>query len=371
MLAVFADGSVRVLYGFDRKTGRYANDDLAATIPAQLRGKVPLRAVAGDFDGDSRTDVVLVADDGRVLLLRNDRGASGSPRFVCVDTDALLPPGVAQASARAVSVEGPTDELVWLDHKGLIVRAGWDLNAGQKARLVRKVEVLKTDPTARLVAGRFRGQKTCDLLVGQLLLPGGDPTGAVTLSVLPALGAAQGDRHWIVADVDGNGLDDLIRQLDWGEPFPGWYAPPTYRWLYEGPRNFQRFVGHDTLIHFSHREADSHRGFISTAGDGLLDDWKTGRVKPGGLDLKAMGCRVGRKDLIVEIERLSTVNLRVLSAEVEITVRAFAAMSVANPDGSHGIALHAIYRDPTPRGAVGPGDRRTSTIATRRGTIAV
>ena len=43
LLAVFADGSVRVLYGFDRKTGRYANDDLAATIPAQLRGKVPLR----------------------------------------------------------------------------------------------------------------------------------------------------------------------------------------------------------------------------------------------------------------------------------------------------------------------------------------
>ena len=42
LLAVFADGSVRVLYGFDRKTGRYANDDLAATIPTQLRGKVPL-----------------------------------------------------------------------------------------------------------------------------------------------------------------------------------------------------------------------------------------------------------------------------------------------------------------------------------------
>ncbi len=96
LLAVFADGSVRVLYGFDRKTGRYANDDLAATIPTQLRGKVPLRAVAGDFDGDSLTDVALVADDGRVLLLRNDRGSNGSPRFVCVDTDALLPPALAQ-----------------------------------------------------------------------------------------------------------------------------------------------------------------------------------------------------------------------------------------------------------------------------------
>ncbi len=351
LLAVFADGSVRVLSGFDRKNGRYAHDDLAATIPPQLRGKVPLRAVALDFDGDGRPDVGLVADDGRVLLLRNDRGSSRAPRFVCVDTDtdALLPAALAHVCAGRFG-QGPGDDLVWHDQKGLIVRAGWDLNGGQKARLVRKVEVLKTDPTARLVAGHFRGQKTCDLLVGQLLLPGGDPTGAVTFSVLPAPGEDHGDRHWIAADVDGNGSDDLIRQLDSHEPFPGWYAPPTYRWLYEGPRNFRRFVGHDTLIHFSHREGDSQRGFISTAGDGLLDDWKTGRVKPGGLDLKAMGCRVGRKDLIVEIERLSTVNLRVLSAEVEVTVRAFAAMPVANPDGSHGIALHALYRDPTPRG---------------------
>ncbi len=166
--------------------------------------------------------------------------------------------------------------------------------------------------------------------------------------MLPAPGAAHGDRHWIVADVDGNGSDDLIRQLDSGEPFPGWYAPPTYRWLYEGPRNFRRFVGHDTLIHFSHREGDSQRGFISTAGDGLLDDWKTGRVKPGGLDLKALGCRVGRKDLIVEVERWTNVDPRLLAAEVEISVRSFAAMPVANPDGSHGITLHPVYRQPIP-----------------------
>ncbi len=228
------------------------------------------------------------------------------------------------------------------------MRAGWDLNAGQKARLVRKVEVLKTDPTARLVAGHFRGQKTCDLLVGQLLLPGGDPTGAVTFSVLPAPGEDHGDRHWIVADVDGNGLDDLIRQRDSGEPFPGWSAPLTYRWLYEGPSNFRRFLGHNTLIHFSHREGDSRRGFISTAGDGLLDDWKTGRVKPGGLDLKALGCRVGRKDLIVEFERWTNVNPRLVAAEVELAVRCFAAMPIANPDGSHGITLHPIYPRPIP-----------------------
>jgi hypothetical protein len=347
LLAVFADGSVRVLYGFDRKTGRYAHDDLAATIPAQLRGKVPLRAIAGDFDGDSLTDVGLVADDGRVLLLRNDRGSNASPRFVCVDTDTLLPPALARVCAGRFG-EGPVDDVVWLDQKGLIVRAGWDLNPSQKARLVRKVELLRTEPMARLVCGRFRGQKTCDLLVGRLLLPGGDPTGAVTISVLPAAGEDHGDRHWIVADVDGNGLDDLIRQRDSGESFPGWSAPPTYRWLDVGPSNFRRFIGHDTLIHFSHREGDSRRGFISTAGDGLLDDWKTGRVKPGGLDLKALGCRVGRRDLIVEFERWTNVDPRLVAAEVELAVRSFAAMPIANPDGSHGITLHPIYPRPIP-----------------------
>ncbi len=36
-------------------------------------------------------------------------------------------------------------------------------------------------------------------------------------------------------------------------------------------------------------------------------------------------------------------------AEVEITVRDFASLPVKNRDGSRGIALHVVYRDPTPR----------------------
>ena len=331
----------------DRRTGRYAKVELAATIPVQLRGKVPLRAVAGDFDGDGRTDAVLVADDGKVLLLRNASAPNGPPRFACHDTDALLPAGLRRVcSGRFRS--GAGDELVWLDSKGTVLRAGWEFSGDDRPRLVHTVEILRVGPDEHLVAGRFRGLDTSDLIVGRRLLPRGEASGAITLPELPTEAETQSDRHWIVADVDGNGCDDLIRQRNSKEPFPGWYAPLTYRWQFAGAARFERFQGHDTLVHFSHRPGDQKRGFISTSGDGLLDDWKTGRTRPGGLDLKSLGCVVGRERSHRRDRKVSDVDFRLLRAEVETTVRAFAAMPVTNPDGSHGIALHVIYRDPTP-----------------------
>ena len=134
-----------------------------------------------------------------------------------------------------------------------------------------------------------------------------------------------------------------------GPPVIGWVAPEP-PW---GSSHYRRwsdpFLAHDTVIHFSSLEGDKHKGYIASAGDGLLDDWKTGSVRPGGLDLKALGCRVGRRDLIVEVERLDSVNFNLLKAGVDITTRRFAQAHVANPDGSHGIALHVIYREPTPQ----------------------
>ena len=82
--------------------------------------------------------------------------------------------------------------------------------------------------------------------------------------------------------------------------------------------------------------------------DGLPDEWETGAIKPGGLDLKALGCKPGRADVIVEIERFDTVDVPLLETEVPVTVRYFASLPVANPDGTRGIAMHIVYRPPTP-----------------------
>ena len=148
--------------------------------------------------------------------------------------------------------------------------------------------------------------------------------GAFELPALPALAEAEGDRHWIVGDFDGNGRDDLLRQRESGPPFAGWVAPEPPWWSSHYSRWTDPFLAHDTLIHFSSLGGDQHKGYISSSGDGLLDEWKTGRVRPGGLDLKVLGCRVGRRDVIVEIERFDSVNLELLKAEVDVTVRLFA-----------------------------------------------
>ena len=198
------------------------------------------------------------------------------------------------------------------------------------------------------MVGRFRGGATCDVIIGRRLLPGGDPSRAFEVATLPTPAEASGDRHWIVGDFDGNGRDDLLRQRESGPPFVGWVAPEPPWWSSHYSRWSDPFLAHDTLIHFSSLEGDQHKGYIASSGDGLLDDWKTGRVRPGGLDLKALGCRVGRRDLIVEVERFDSVNFDLLKAGVSLTIRRFAQAPVANPDGSRGIALHVIYRDPTP-----------------------
>ena len=55
-----------------------------------------------------------------------------------------------------------------------------------------------------------------------------------------------------------------------------------------------------------------------------------------------------RSDVIVELERFDTVDVPLLYQEVEVTVRYFASLPVANPDGTRGIAMHVIYRPPIP-----------------------
>ncbi len=347
VLAVFADGSVRIASGTRRGGAVYARDDLAATIAPGMRQRPSIRLVAGEFDGDGRIDAIVVDDSGRLLLLRNETAEASSPHFRCEEVDGALPPKVPQVAAGRFAAGGRA-ELVWKDGANSICRAGLNFSTGQRPGLGPVTRLLTAAPADRLAVGRFRGGEACDLIVGRRLLPGGDASRAFDVATLPTPEEASGDRHWIVGDFDGNGRDDLLRQRESGPPFVGWVAPEPPWWSSHYRRWTDPFLAHDTVIHFSSLEGDQRKGYIASAGDGLLDDWKTGSVRPGGLDLKALGCRVGRRDLIVEVERFDSVNFDLLKAGVSITTRRFAQAHVANPDGSRGIALHVIYREPTP-----------------------
>jgi hypothetical protein len=67
VLAVFADGSVRVASGTRRGGAAYERDDLAATIAPGVRPRPPIRLVAGEFDGDGLADAVVVDDFRRAV----------------------------------------------------------------------------------------------------------------------------------------------------------------------------------------------------------------------------------------------------------------------------------------------------------------
>ncbi len=321
MLAVFADGAVRIASGTHRGGATYARDDLGATIAPGTRPRSPIRLVSGEFDGDGLIDAVIVDDTGRLLLLHNDTAGGSSPKFRCEEIEGALPPKVSQVAA-GLFVAGGRAELVWKDGANVIFRAGLTFSSGGRPRLDPATRVLTADPAGRVMVGRFRGGPTCDLIIGHRLLPGGDPSRAFELATLPTPAEASGDRRWIVGDFDGNGRDDLLRQRESGPPFIGWVAPEPPWWSSHYSRSSDPFLAHDTLIHFSSVEGDQHKGYIASSGDGLLDDWKTGRVRPGGLDLKSIGCRVGRRDVIVEVERFDSVNFNLLRAEVDVTARA-------------------------------------------------
>lgn len=190
----------------------------------------------------------------------------------------------------------------------------------------------KADPSARLASGHFQGRPHSDLIVGTSLWPEGVAAKAIVLASMPTLKEAATDRQWLVGDIDGNGRDDLVR-------LPNLPGPTKYR--------FGRTQ--ETLIHYASLSTDESAGFVDTSGDGLLDDWKTGRIKPGGLDLLSLGARVGRRNLVVEFERRFDTPDDMGRGIIERSRQFFAALPNKNRDGSTGVHLLGILRPPTSR----------------------
>jgi hypothetical protein len=339
---------------------------IATTIPTPLRPVQPVRVLLpGDFDGDSRTDLLLVDAGGRLLFLRNEttvspagtKTADGAklptPRFSYHSVSGSLS-GVQRFAAGILSAtpEDRRSRLVYLDARGVLLRTVLRFEpSGGAPTLSPAVAVLRegetVSPTEPLAVGYFHARGAskepaqrgpADILLGKRLLIGGDREKALVLSILPSASETKDDvtkAVAVVGDVHGNGCDDLMR----------------VRRPESGLRVRERLLGDDGLIHFFFppRQADDPVWtFVSTADDGLPDAWKLGKVKPGGYDLAALGCKVGRKSLIVEVQRVSDVPEETVRAFINEAVAYFASLPIVNPDGSRGISLHVIFREPIP-----------------------
>ena len=323
VVAVGRDGAVLIASAVKRGTSTYSQSDRVGTVSPSAVPSSITRGFRTDLNHDGRLDALFPRGDGELLLLLNQPGDQGRPRFVAsvargAPTDAVeLGVGKFGAEAR--------NHLVWIDSRGNLFAAALTFG-GDGLQLGTARRLLEIGRGAHLAVGRFLGHSTDDIIAGRRLLPGGDPTASVELDTLPAAPEWRRELWWCVGDVDGNGMDDLIRKRD---------LPQN-----EG--------GTAVFIHFASHAGDAHHGYLDDDLDGLPDEWETGAIKPGGLDLKALGCKPGRADVIVEIERFDTVDVPLLQAEVPVTVRYFASLPVANPDGTRGIAMHIVYRPPTP-----------------------
>ncbi len=324
-LAVFTDGSVLVAYGMSAGEKTFRKLETVAAIPKPLMPRAPVIACTGDFDGDGRLDVLLADCNGYLLLLQNARGSDHIPHFIPRPVVGYRFRG-RRIAAGDFHGDGRAD-MVWITPGGILNRAELNCLLGRDVRLQRATTVTVASPGDGLAVGHFRGEKAADIIVGQRLLPGGDPTHAIPLPNLPDAKHARGDYAWIAADFNGDGKDDLVRAQRNGDPLDGDHV----------------------YIHYAHGPRDrTELQFDDSDRDGLPDAWESGEYKPGGLDLKALGCSSGHADVIVEVQRMEDVPEAALHADMEKANRYFAGLPVPNPDGTTGIALHVLYREPIP-----------------------
>jgi hypothetical protein len=324
VLGIFEDGSVRLAWGIAPGTTRFEHNDVVCQIPTGFLAKGPVKAAVADFEAGGKADALLVDGEGKLVLLQNASIAGGQPKFAAYPIKTKLP-GIRQLAAGVIA--GNAHGLaIWLDGSGSVFKAAIEHKEDGSFDLGAATLVIKASPDDHIAVAHFRGLKPADILVGQRLLTGGNPNAVTILHDVPPTEIAKDDYVWAAADVDGNGKDDLIRFRRGPEPW----------------------VGDDTYVHFSYDSADPDHGYYCTANDGLPDFWKVGHLKPGGLDLAALGCKVGHRDIVLEIDRFDNVDEKSLRANMDRAARYYASLPIKNPDGTTGIALHFIYNKPWP-----------------------
>jgi hypothetical protein len=320
--AVLTDGSVRVAYDMNPADHKYRYCVTAAAIPKEWVPRAPLQTAVADFNGDGQPDLLVAGADGKAVVLRGSHSADGSPHFDVSRLSGLH--GAVRRLGAGPFAEGT--QAVWLDSQGVVRRGGIKF-AANEAEIEHAQTVATASPDDGLCVGRFQGLAVSDVIVGQRLLPGGNAGQAVTLPQLPGPADAKSDVAWLAADFNGDGKDDLLRCRRSKDPLNG---------------------DNDYLYYATTDAAHAAQQFGDEDNDGLLDSWETGAVKPGGLDLAALGCSTQHADIIIEVQPFADVPMNVLNDGLQKAQEYFATIPIHNPDGTDGIAMHFIMREPIP-----------------------
>ncbi len=321
VLVVFGDGTVKIVS--DMADKRYRRVATAGVIAPALLPHEPLQTAVADLEDEGRLDVVLCGADGRLLLLRGDPPVDGTPKMTAVPITGM--PSQPRRIAAGRLVPSGAAELVWIDRNGGLWRAELRF-LDAEAHVVQASRIAIVSPDDGLCVGRFRGERVCDIIAGQRLLPAGDAAHAIPLPELPGPDRAKTDAAWLAADFNGDGRDDLVRCQRSGDPVDGDHV----------------------YIHYAHGSGERpEQQFEDSANDGLPDAWKLGAIHPAGLDLRAMGCKPNHADLIVEIQPHADVPSSVLMPGLEAAKRYYASVPIHNRDGTTGIAIHFIVHNRT------------------------
>ncbi len=322
VIALLPDGSLHLAHTYNSELRTYENDTTLLVLPKTLLPTPPLLATTGDFDGDHRTDWLVLDSVGRLFLFQNQTGVDGIPRFAFRPIRGKLAK-IRQLASGDLNGSGRAT-LAFLSETGQLARASLKFTP-LEATLSTPVNIASISSDDRVVVGRFTGRKGADILAGQRLFVGGSSAMEIRQQNLPTKREAKNDLSWLAGDLDGDGKDDLIRV----------YKPDD------------KSVSDDLMVYFSRPDGKSPWN-ENQMKDGLLDIWKRGEARLGGLNLKALGCETGRRDVIVEVQRMADVPEETLLREIERAVIYFASLPIENAGRHKGIALHIIYREPIP-----------------------
>lgn len=322
LIVLLASGDVRLLSSYRASEDRFAVNISIARLPATVATKPPITALTVDGGGSAKADAALLDAAGKITLLHNETGPDGAPRFTIRPVEGALP-RFRRIAAGAFAPGRPA--LVWLDAGGGLFRADLRVDRDRPVRLGPAVRLWTVASGDGLAVGRFTGAASCDIVAGRSLLVAGSAERILREADLPGSDEAREDSLWLAADLDGDGRDDILRVR----------------------RSSARFVGEDVLVHLAGVGAGPAWNACAM-NDGLFDAWKTGKARPGGLDLAALGCAVGHRDIIVEVQRIEDVPEETVRKQVARVVKYFAGLPIENPDGRTGIAMHVLYREPVP-----------------------